>query len=300
MMLFIRALRRMLGWPGAASRLRTYKILPALADPNVTAFNDRNLIVFDKKAGVAPLAVFLPGTGGKPKNARELMRVVARCGYRAVALKYNDTPAVDQVCHNDPDLTCSERFRRMRVDGEGGSRQVRNPPAESIVSRLSSLLTMLATLHPEEGWDAYLSDGQPDWRRIAVSGFSQGAGMAAYIAKTREVARVILFSGPQDVAGPQRAPAPWLSAPGATPPDRWFAAYSSRERAMATLKKTYAALGMPEDHIEIFDLDLDLDRPEPSGARKPSNPYHSATIRDKRYAPKWRALFGEASPRSET
>jgi dienelactone hydrolase len=281
------------GWPRAAIPLTTYKVAPSAADPAVTHYDDPNFVVFSKKTSAStPLVVFLPGTDGKPKKARGLLRVVARQGYRVVALKYNDTPAVEQVCPSDPDPGSSESFRRMRVFGEGESRHVSNPLAESIVARLTNLLKTIQQRHPEEDWGSYLQDGAPNWERIVVSGISQGAGMAAYIAKTRLVARVVLFSGPWDVTGPERTSAPWLSMPSATPPNRWFAAYSRRDKARRAIARAYAALAIPPDHIEMFNLDLP---DEPAGG-KPSNPYHSATIRDPRYAPKWRVLFGRAHP----
>jgi hypothetical protein len=282
-------LREAVGWPRAGRRLTTYRIAPSAVDPAVTKYDDPNFVLFDRRASAsAPLVVFLPGTDGKPRQTRPLLGLIARQGYRAIGLKYNDTPAVDPVCQNDPDIGCAEAFRRTRIYGDGSSRHVANPPAESIVARLTSLLNALDRRHPQENWGGYLKDGAPNWSRIIVSGLSQGAGMAAYIAKTNVVARVVLFSGPWDVAGPNRAPAPWLSMPSATPPGLWFAGYSKREKTARAIAKAYAAMAIPPDHVELFDLDL----PEGVDATKGGNPYHAITIRDRRYAPQWRALFG--------
>jgi predicted esterase len=287
--LLFRALREAVGWPRTGRRLTTYRIAPSAVDPAVTKYDDANFVLFDRRASAAaPLVVFLPGTDGKPRQTRPLLRLIARQGYRAIGLKYNDTPAVDPVCQNDPDLDCAEAFRRMRVYGDGSSRHVANPPAESIVARLTSLLKALDRRRPGENWGAYLQDGAPNWSRIVVSGLSQGAGMAAYIAKKNHVARVVLFSGPWDVAGPDRSPAPWLSTSSATPPHLWFAGYSKREKTSRAIARAYAALAIPADHVEVFDLDL----PKGVDGAKGVNPYHGITIRDRRYAPQWRALFG--------
>jgi dienelactone hydrolase len=289
--LLLTALRAVLKWPRGSKRLKTYQILPSVADPAVTKYTDPNLVIFDRKiTAFAPLAVFLPGTDGKPRNVRALLRVVAKQGYRAIALKYNDTPAVDQVCPKDPDVGCAVAFRRMRVYGVGPSRYINNSVAESIVGRLTSLLKELDRRHPSENWSGYLRDGGPNWERIVVSGISQGAGMAAYIAKTNGVARVVLFSGPWDVAGPRRSPAPWLSMSSVTPPERWFAGYSSHEKKARTIARAFDALAVPPDHIELFDLDLPA---LPPGATKEYS-HHAITVRDERYAPKWQTLFGLA------
>jgi hypothetical protein len=75
---------------------------------------------------------------------------------------------------------------------------------------LTRLLQALARDHPTEGWDQYLTNGTPNWPKIALTGQSQGAGMAAYIAKRVKLARVILSSSPWDhsVAPPSTAKPP--------------------------------------------------------------------------------------------
>ena len=127
---------------------------------------------------------------------------------------------------------------------------------------------------------------------MVVSGLSQGAGMAALIAKDHEVMRVVLFSSPWDWTGPARTPAPWLSNRSATPPDRWFAEYHRREHTAVALQRAYAALHIPPDHIRVFDRDIP-DRF--AAATRSPNPYHGLTVRDPAYEADWRAMFGSGS-----
>lgn len=265
---------------------------PSALDPGVKAFDDANVVLIPSQSTAAtPLVLFLTGTGGKPRGGLDLLRVVAGEGYRAVSLAYDDAPAVSQVCPQDPDPGCSEAFRRMRVDGVGPAATVSNPPAEAVVARLTALLQGLAASRPlEEGWAGYLKDGAPDWSRIVVSGLSQGAGMAAYLAKHHAVARVVLFSSPWDwTGGRTRTPAPWLSQPSATPPERWWAEYHRRELTAAELQHAYAALHIPADHIRVFDRDVP---PQFARAASGPNPFHGLTIRDPGYADEWRAMYG--------
>eukprot|EP00927_Polykrikos_kofoidii_P063249 TRINITY_DN5805_c0_g1_i1.p1 TRINITY_DN5805_c0_g1~~TRINITY_DN5805_c0_g1_i1.p1 ORF type:complete len:367 (+),score=36.78 TRINITY_DN5805_c0_g1_i1:31-1131(+) len=57
------------------------------------------------------------------------------------------------------------------------------------------------------GWSEYLSpSGRPDWSNIVISGHSQGASHAGYIAQNRNVRGALLFSGPQDTCGKDGAP----------------------------------------------------------------------------------------------
>lgn len=268
-----------------------HQILPSAADAGVKQFDEPNIAVSPKSAlADAPLVVFMSGTGGRPANTISLLKVIAGQGYRVLGLEYDDEPAVVQVCPQDPDPDCSARFREMRISGTGGFTKVTNPPAEAIVPRLVAALRRLNGLYPKEGWGGYLDGDRPRWAAIVVSGLSQGAGMAAYLAKQHAVRRVVLFSSPWEFTGADRHPAPWLSLPSATPPERWQAEYNAREKTVPLIRAAYAALAIPAANIRVFDLAL------PPGVRADGpNPYHGITIRDVRYAKQWRAMFGRAS-----
>jgi hypothetical protein len=267
-----------------------YEIKPSETDRSIVHFDDPHVVIFDRASGTAAqLVIFMPGTDGKPVNAMGLLRVVVAQGYRAVGLEYNDSPAVIQVCpHNPP--SCSGNFRHKRIFGGGVSTAIENTPAESIVNRLVKLLQYLDKTHPEEGWFNYLREDAPDWSRIVVSGLSQGAGMAAYLAKREQVARVVLFSSPWDYSSESRSLAPWISEPSVTPPERWFAEYHRRENAADLIARAYVVLRIPAEHVRIFDLDI----PSHHRVRGSNNPYHSSTIRVPEYAPEWRFLFGHS------
>ncbi len=275
----------------AADRLIEHQIKPSAIDPGVRQFDEPSIALVDPDLPAdAPLAIFLPGTGGKPANVLGLLGVVAAQGYRVIGLEYDDDPAVAQVCPRDPDPACAAAFREMRVSGTGTSREVSNPTAEAIVPRLVAALKALDRAAPGEHWATYLDGDQPRWDRIVVSGLSQGAGMAAFIAKQHPVRRVVLFSSPWDSTGRDQHPAPWLSLPSATPPERWQAEYNKRERTVGLLIAAYAALNIPPANIRVFDLDL-----PPWVAANNPNPYHGVTVRDPRYTPQWRAMYGKGS-----
>merc|ERR1712045_1110815 len=72
-------------------------------------------------------------------------------------------------------------------------------PENALKSRLGDLLVYLDSLYPTEGWDAfYNTKGFPKWRKMIVSGHSQGAGHAAYLAMKFKTRGTIMISGPQD------------------------------------------------------------------------------------------------------
>lgn len=265
------------------------RVRPSEADPAVKSFDEPNLVVFDSPvAAAAPLAVFLPGTSGRPENAQRLLGVIAGQGYRVIGLEYDDEPAVVQVCPQRPDPACSAKFRQQRVFGNAEGAPVANPVEQSIVRRLVMLLRHLDRTRPDEHWSDYLAGDEPAWSRIVVSGLSQGAGMAAYIAKRRAVARVVLFSSPWDFHGANRTLAPWLAEPSATPPERWYAELHRRENTAALIAQAYRLLQIPADHVQVFDLDL------PNGGSG-GNPFHGSTVRLPGYAAQWRWLYGAAA-----
>jgi hypothetical protein len=115
-------------------------------------------------------------------------------------------------------------------------------------------LTALASQYPTEGWERYLVNGAPNWPTIALTGQSQGAGMAAFIAKRVALARVILSSSPWDHASPSGRLAPWLSEASATPPQRWYGVYHAEEQMAGMLARAYATLQVPDSHIRVLDI----------------------------------------------
>ena len=282
--------------PLAGREILQYQILPSDTDPGITRFNATNIVFFNRAAGPkAPLVVFLPGTGGAPKYTELLSRVVAYLGYNVIGLEYNSLPYGNQVCWKVSDPECLAKFREKRTFGTNVTDLIDDTPEESIRTRLVKLLQYLDSHHPEQGWSAYLQDGEPRWDRLVVSGLSQGAGMAAYIAKLKRVERVVLFSSPWDTVQATKQPSPWLYHESKTPMEHWFAEYHARESTVNLIVPAYQALAIPQNHILVFNLDL------PPGVKGGENPYHSSTVRLQGYIPRWRFMFGHpcAGPNHE-
>jgi dienelactone hydrolase len=275
-----------------------YRVRPSATDPAIKRFDLPHYIVFTAHVKAdAPLLVFMPGTGGRPANTTDFADVAARQGYRVIGLEYTDTPAVGQVCPRNPDPRCAAAMREKRIFGDDATDVIDDPPEESVVNRLTTLLALLDREHPGDGWAQYLANGQPVWTRIAVSGLSQGAGMAAYIAKKTTVARVVLFSSPWDFYGRFRELAPWIAGgSGATPVDRWFAAYQEKEPTADLIVRAYRALRIPAGQIRKFTL-------EPAMARGGRTPYHPSGVANAAtprlpdgtpaYIDDWRFLLGD-------
>ena len=273
------------GYPGQEVRL----VLPTMADPTLkTEFDDPNYVIFPTGKLLPELVVYLPGTHGKPKNDGVLLSAVAAGGYRTIGLMYNNVPTEDRDCGKGQDLGCAARFREERFAGDAPDAVVQNTVEESILHRLVSLLKYLDREHPKEGWGGFLAADEPVWDRIILSGHSQGAGTAAYIAKSYKVARVVLFSGPVDgidLRSSSPKLAPWLSAPGKTPVDLWYGEFHQKELAAPLLPSCYEALHIPPGHILAFSLDL------PGGGAETPVAFHLTGVHDIRYLPLWKFMF---------
>jgi hypothetical protein len=183
----------------------------------------------------------------------------------------------------------------MRIYGDGISidPSFDNSVAESIVNRLVKLLVYLDREDPQQKWGSYLDHDMPNWSRIALTGQSQGAGMAAYMAKGHAVARVILFSSPWDYVAPNgklEMMAPWLTMPAATPAERWFGGYHQREIEADKLAKSFAALRIPRQNFRVFNADLPASR-----RTGQDNPFHGEALSNPVYAEE-RAFFLGRSP----
>ncbi|MCG2586614.1 hypothetical protein [Massilia sp. TS11] len=272
-------------------------IKPSAVDPAVRQFDFPHWVMFDR-SGTAPptgLLVFLAGTGGKPPGPLKFLDTAAKAGYRVISLAYNDEPAVAVYCPRVPDPDCSAQFRQMRIVGDRmlPDESIRNSQPEAILSRLRALLLRLQTDYPDDQWGQFLAQGEPNWPRITLAGQSQGAGMAAFIAKQTQVERVILFSSPWDFykdAQGERRLAPWLTLPSKTEPARWYGAYHARENTAQLLAASYKQLGIPAANLRVFSKPL-----PPDFQARNNNPYHTQGIGSPDYAEDW-AFFLKRAP----
>jgi hypothetical protein len=243
------------------------QVQPSVADPSIQRFDKANLAMFNH--GVerdAPLLVFFPGTGSEPKASWPFLAAGADAGYRVIGLMYDNGVSVPQTCGPQADPGCSDRFREKRIFGDAVSSDIDDLRNESVIHRLVKLLEYLDKNFPGDGWGQYLDHGQPKWSRIAVSGHSQGGGVAAYIAKKRTVYRVINLSGAWDRTEATQQWAPWITAASATPMVRWYCAYHLKESRAQAMKLAYVALQVPADHIRVLTLEPNPANTMPKGA----------------------------------
>jgi hypothetical protein len=253
--------------------------------------DDPNVVIVPKGKLRAELFVWLPGSNGHPKEDGGIETTAAEGGYRVIALQYNNRGTVENLCRKSDDAECLTHLRDERAFGGVGSAVLQNTMDESVEVRLTRLLKYLAAKYPSEGWTQYLNGDAPAWDKIVLAGHSQGAAMTAFIAKNREVARAVLFSGGADGVGTTaqtRKWSSWLTMASKTPSDRWYAEYNVQEAIAAAEPFNYVSqLKIPEAHVLKFTLDL----PPSQKMGKPLEA-HMSVVHDPRYKPEWQWMIG--------
>jgi hypothetical protein len=205
------------------------------------------------------------------KGPRHLFDTVLQQGLRLVALSYLNTPAVSQVCVGRrlrTDADCAQRFRQQRSWGLPHAGLVDDRPEDAIVPRLTRLLQHLVRTDPAGNWGDYLADDAPRWDRLVLAGQSQGGGMAAFIAQTKAVAGVLVFSGGWD-RGEADGLAAWYSRPSATPAVRWHATFHVAEAQADTMASAYQRLGVPTAQVHVLQEAVLRGNPHGEGIGNP-------------------------------
>ena len=218
---------------------------PEETDPRIDVALDPHIVRIPATGGNGRLFVFLPSSRVPPSTGDVFQAEAARLGYHVIGLSYPNNPGLVSFCPSAPDPdACYEATRLEVITGEDLSPFVTVSVANSIENRLTRLLQHLAITRPGDGWDRFLSGGEPKWDHIAIGGHSQGAGHAVMIAKLRRVDRVVMLSGVTDAIG--GVPVSWIG-PGATPPSRFYGLVHLQDNQFRPgVLANWAALGMAD------------------------------------------------------
>lgn len=263
-------------------------VRPSTTASEIQAADAPHIVLFDASNANGNLLLWMPGTSGSPRIGPQLNfpQFAAQQGYRVVMLSYITEQGVSNICVGKnlrANRRCAEDFRQKRIFGNGGFSLIADQPQDAIVHRLSKLLQQLTATRKDEHWDQYLNaDGSPRWERIAVAGQSQGGGHAAFIAKTRAVARVVMLSGGWDMSAPGEI-ADWYAKPSATPPERWYAAYHVEEPTARTMAEISRTLKVPAGNVGALDMPV-------RGARA-----HGEGLSNPAYLPWWQYALGHGA-----
>jgi dienelactone hydrolase len=236
--------------PHLETSLVEHQIEPQTTDPAITDHLEAHWVVRDslaKSRGI--LALFLPGTGMLPSDARIILGEAAHCGYDVIGLGYPNDTSIQNLCPDGSD-SCLKALHIAVIQG-GSVSGLTVAQASSIQNRLAKLLQYLHTKDPGAGWDQYLNGDRPAWSKVLALGHGQGGSHAAYIGKLHKLERVVMLSAPREGSG-SKAPG-WFQDPPATPPDRYYSFYQVNEaNAAQELDGIRAVVGAG---VNPFDTD---------------------------------------------
>lgn len=199
----------------------------------------------------------LVGTYSDPLDDHRFAEHACAEGWAAMVPMYENRNHPRDICGDDG--PCYEAFHREILFGEPGAPDpVDVHPVDAIDARALGLIAHLARGGDAAGpWSSVAAAlSVDDFRAVAVSGHSQGAGHAVYLGGERAAERVVILAGPSDRIGdgtPGHAAVPWVAsfAP-ATAADRFFG-YIHRDDMVANVDQviaTWDALGVGADSCD--------------------------------------------------
>ncbi len=187
---------------------------------------------------------------------------------------------------------CAANVRLEILDGVDRTTLVSVDRTNCIENRLIKALFYLQTNFPAENWIQFLdSSGGIAWNKIAISGHSQGAGLAGIIAKTYGVARSVMFAG-LDYCGASARPSDWVFLTGATSASLCFGLVHQQDPIVTLPLETqfWSAFGLsrygPEIDVDTTPASYGLSHQlvtnvTPSNTTIPTA-YHGAIVADAR------------------
>lgn len=202
--------------------VRPSQTLAALKD------TDTCLVFLPEGKAKKTLLVHLIGTNGRVSSTTLFPKFASKEGYHVISLAYNNEYAARELVRKAADKkNYFDNFREQLCFGKENLEEIKVNRINCIVNRLTVLLHYLEKNYPDDGWGHFLEGRMINWKRVALSGHSQGAGHAARLAKRFETKRVILFGGPSDgyynASAPDTTEMPiWVSISSATPENRYF------------------------------------------------------------------------------
>ena len=204
-------------------------------------------------------------------------------GYYILNISYpNNTPAAS--LKDSDDVLAFDHFRQEICYGDNLSDAVTVAPFNSIVTRAEYLLTYLNATYPTHNWGQFLNgDGTIKWSAVTVSGHSQGAGHAGYLAKQHQVERVVMFSGPNDYSEHFEAPGAWLSAAGETPVERQYVFLHAADEVVPYTQQfanvqAMGIIGVEDTTVLMDDLSGDYENANAYHTELPAISKHGATV----------------------
>jgi hypothetical protein len=198
------------------------QVHPNKTDVNYSSTDKNHYVVRNSKKSKNKLLLFIGGSYSNPADYYLVSDHAATLGLDVINLSYlNDIAAAP--LGSSADRLIFDNYREELCFGTAVSNVVSIDALNCIATRAINLVIYLNQTYPDQNWGQYLTSANTlQWSKIILTGHSQGAGHACYLAKQNLVDRVVMFSGPNDYHGYFSAAANWLSQPGKTPVSKQY------------------------------------------------------------------------------
>jgi hypothetical protein len=198
------------------------QVRPNQTDAGYSSTDKNHYVVRNSKKSINKLLLFIGGSYSNPADYYLVSDHAATLGLDVINLSYlNDIAAAP--LGSSADRLIFDNYREELCFGTAVSNVVSVDALNSIVTRAINLIIYLNKTYPDQNWGQYLTAANTlQWSKIIVTGHSQGAGHACYLAKKNLVDRLVMFSGPNDYHGYFSAAANWLSQSGKTPVSKQY------------------------------------------------------------------------------
>ena len=228
-----------------------------------------HVVGFPSAPVVRGVWVHFSGSYGKPYSVlqddyatREWLNELMEQGFVVVQPAYANSGSVNgDICGtsnggNEVD-NCAGLVRQEILEGVDVSEQIAVDLPNGVYGRLDRLITFVQG----EGFSfpSSFQAGAIDWAAVSVSGHSQGAGHAYFMAKTVGVAAACFLGGPYDRADTVNMTFPliadWYKVPGtATPVTNMGAFVVIGDDNYDEFVRAYEIIGLTEG-VDWFDID---------------------------------------------
>jgi hypothetical protein len=211
------------------------------ADPAASQALGRQHAYLDTRvAPLGKLVVYLHGAGQfNDCGSEELSQLVASFGFHWFGPCYSSDYGVDNC--GDDIAGC----RLEALDGQDHHSFVNIGRPDSIEERIVRGLAHLQDLNPEGDWTYFVDGDQPRWSEIVITGHSHGASTSGLIGVTRNVARVVMLAGPNDV---DQA---WLSDTPVTAPEQFYGFSHNGDGQHQGHLAAFESLGLPGEPTNV-------------------------------------------------
>lgn len=272
-------------------------IAPNQTDANYSSSDFNHYVVRNNKVHLNKLLLFIGGSFSDPKSYNLICDQAATFGLDVISLSYpNDVAAAPLGTSSNPLIF--DTYRDEVCFGNPVSSVVTVDALNSIVTRATKLVVYLKTNFPNENWGQYLTAANElQWSKIIVSGHSQGAGHACYLAKKNLVDRVVMLSGPNDYNTFFSAPGNWLTQSGVTPLSQQFVLLHTRDEIVpfnfqVANVRALGLLGASENPTLVDDLPSPYNNARALSLNIPAISFHSSTVGANTILPNvWKYMF---------